>query len=52
MIPVNEPALGERELELVADCVRSGWVSSAGRYYIPLSSYHQSCRLGLDGSLF
>jgi perosamine synthetase len=32
MIPVSEPALGERELELVADCVRSGWVSSAGRY--------------------
>jgi perosamine synthetase len=32
VIPVNEPALGERELELVADCVRSGWVSSAGRY--------------------
>ena len=32
MIPVNEPSLGERELELVADCVRSGWVSSAGRY--------------------
>ena len=32
MIPVNEPTLGERELELVADCVRTGWVSSAGRY--------------------
>ena len=32
MIPVNEPALGARELELVADCVRTGWVSSAGRY--------------------
>ena len=32
MIPVNEPALGEREIELVADCVRSGWVSSAGHY--------------------
>lgn len=32
MIPVNEPTLGERELELVADCVRSGWVSSAGPY--------------------
>lgn len=32
MISVNEPALGQRELELVADCVRSGWVSSAGRY--------------------
>ena len=32
MIPVNEPAFGARELELVTDCVRSGWVSSAGRY--------------------
>jgi len=32
MIPVNEPALGARDLELVADCVRTGWVSSAGRY--------------------
>jgi perosamine synthetase len=32
MIPVNEPALGEREIELVADCVRTGWVSSAGPY--------------------
>jgi perosamine synthetase len=32
VIPVNEPVLGERELELVADCVRTGWVSSAGRY--------------------
>jgi perosamine synthetase len=32
VIPVNEPALGARELELVADCVRTGWVSSAGRY--------------------
>ena len=32
MIPVNEPLLGERELELVSDCVRSGWISSAGKY--------------------
>jgi perosamine synthetase len=32
MIPVNEPAIGERELELVAECVKTGWVSSAGRY--------------------
>ena len=32
MIPVNEPLLGERELEYVTDCVRSGWVSSGGRY--------------------
>ena len=32
MIPVSEPQLGARELEFVQDCVRSGWVSSEGRY--------------------
>jgi perosamine synthetase len=32
MIPVNEPYLGSRELEYVTDCIRSGWISSAGRY--------------------
>jgi perosamine synthetase len=32
MIPVNEPALAERELAYVIDCVRSGWVSSSGSY--------------------
>ena len=32
MIPVNEPRLGERELEYLAECVRTGWVSSAGRF--------------------
>ncbi len=32
MIPVNEPSLGERELEYVSECVRSGWVSSAGHF--------------------
>lgn len=32
MIPVNEPALDERDLELVTDCIRTGWVSSAGKY--------------------
>ena len=32
MIPVNEPALGSRELEYLTDCVRSGWISSAGSY--------------------
>lgn len=31
-IPVAEPSLGERELELVSDAVRSGWVSSIGEY--------------------
>jgi perosamine synthetase len=32
VIPVSEPLLGERELELVTDCVRSGWISSSGQY--------------------
>ncbi len=32
MIPVNEPVLGEREAEYVAECIRTGWVSSAGRF--------------------
>jgi perosamine synthetase len=32
MIPVNEPCLDGRELEYVTECVRSGWISSAGRY--------------------
>lgn len=32
MIPVNEPVLGEREQEYVLECLRTGWVSSAGKY--------------------
>jgi perosamine synthetase len=32
MIPVNEPLLRQRELEYVTECVRTGWVSSAGRF--------------------
>ncbi|MDQ3964082.1 MAG: DegT/DnrJ/EryC1/StrS family aminotransferase [Actinomycetota bacterium] len=32
LIPVNAPVLGDREAELVMDCLRSGWISSAGRY--------------------
>ena len=32
MIPVNEPALGRRELELVTEAVATGWVSSQGRF--------------------
>ena len=31
-IPIAEPSIGEREVELVADAVRSGWVSSIGEY--------------------
>ncbi len=32
MIAVNEPLLGERELEYITECVRSSWISSAGHY--------------------
>ncbi len=32
MIPVNEPLLRERELEYVTECVRTGWISSAGHF--------------------
>jgi len=32
VIPVNEPSLGERELEYVTKCVRTGWISSAGQF--------------------
>ena len=31
MIPVNEPLLAERDLELVTDCLKTGWISSAGK---------------------
>lgn len=32
MIPVCEPSLGEEELENVVQAVRSGWISSSGRF--------------------
>jgi len=32
MIPVNEPHLGPLELEFVSECVRTGWVSSSGKF--------------------
>ena len=32
MIPVNEPHLGAEEFANVEECMRTGWVSSAGRF--------------------
>ena len=32
MVFVNEPLLGKRESEYVTDCIRTGWISSTGRY--------------------
>lgn len=31
-ISVNEPLLGQREMEYVNECLRTGWISSAGRF--------------------
>lgn len=31
-IPVNEPVIGEREKELVMECLNTGWISSEGPY--------------------
>ena len=32
MIPVNEPVIGPREMEYVEECLKTGWISSAGRF--------------------
>jgi perosamine synthetase len=32
VIPVNEPLLGQRESDYVMECVRTGWISSAGKF--------------------
>lgn len=32
MIPVNEPLLDGREAKYVAECLRTGWISSEGRF--------------------
>ncbi|MBN1938048.1 MAG: aminotransferase class I/II-fold pyridoxal phosphate-dependent enzyme [Candidatus Aminicenantes bacterium] len=32
MIPVNEPLLGKNTLKYAADCIDTGWISSAGSY--------------------
>jgi perosamine synthetase len=31
-IPVNEPLIGDREVEYVTECLKTGWISSAGRF--------------------
>ena len=32
MIPVSEPLIGEKEIKYVNECLRTGWISSAGRF--------------------
>lgn len=31
-IPISQPSIGEKEIEYVTDAVKSGWVSSLGKY--------------------
>ncbi len=39
MIPVNEPLIGDKEIEYVLDCLKTGWISSSGKY---LESFEQA----------
>jgi len=32
MIPVNEPLLRDKELEYITECIKTGWISSQGRF--------------------
>jgi perosamine synthetase len=32
MIPVNEPLVGDSEIKYVMECLRTGWISSEGRF--------------------
>jgi perosamine synthetase len=32
MIPINEPSIGAKELEYAAEAVKSGWISSEGKF--------------------
>jgi len=32
MIPVNEPLIGKKELQYVSECLKTGWISSAGKF--------------------
>ncbi|RJQ17492.1 MAG: DegT/DnrJ/EryC1/StrS family aminotransferase [Nitrospiraceae bacterium] len=40
MIPVNEPAIGEKEIEYVVDCLKTGWISSTGKY---IEEFEKKC---------
>ncbi|MFJ8257656.1 LegC family aminotransferase [Peribacillus asahii] len=31
-VPLHEPTFNEKEIEYVTDCIRTGWVSSVGKY--------------------
>src|ERR1700755_1362256 len=43
LIPVAAPVLAGREKEYVADCMESGWISSAGKYVELFESEFAKC---------
>jgi perosamine synthetase len=51
MIPVCEPLLGGKELEYVADCLKTNWISSQGKYVDEFEQKFASycgCRHGIS----
>lgn len=46
-VPLHEPEFGAEELALVADCIETGWVSSAGRY---VEAFEQNLAAACDVS--
>ncbi|MCH8337530.1 MAG: DegT/DnrJ/EryC1/StrS family aminotransferase [Chloroflexi bacterium] len=47
MIPVNEPVVGAREMEYVDECLKTGWISSAGRFINEFeTSWAKYCGVG------
>lgn len=47
MIPVCEPVLGEEEIANVNECLRTGWISSAGRFIDEFEeSWARACGVG------
>lgn len=49
-IPIIEPSLNGNELEYVSECIRTGWVSSQGKY-VNQFEHDFSKYLGLDNAL-
>lgn len=51
MIPVCEPFISEKELEYVADCLKTNWISSKGKYIEEFEerfAHYCGCRYGVS----
>ena len=52
IIPVNEPLIGEREIEYVSECLRTGWISSASQPDMSLFRFVQWISEGRPVTVF